>query len=947
MEEIKDDLQKNLIENKTEPILVESEESLDFQINCELENINELIGVLELDIASSLDAKEREEMAKEKNEFLKRLAKLGKKSTENKLKKIMKLKEDIESIVGGLISFEEKNEKDFDNLLSATNKWLEDLRKKHDQFVLDNKLNESEREPLDQIISVYKELIQEAVSENNKEKLEGIGYDIKADLEGDIQIEEEEIETVDSDKKTESENFDRKAIMQDFNSFFNKLRTKLGEFEAECKDDSGKEAREKLGKNIRYWARKIKDFEDVENPSNEDMARMLQLHDEVEKWAKANWMKLHKAGKFELSTRDELEEENMREKYDFSRKAADITFAKVDRYEELNAQNEKEGDEKFKEVTRKILEDLVVHGRLEKNEKTGKFEVVNKTDLDCKAALGFLKLAGVNIDKVEYVAPGETREGKINIDTGNKEGLYILEDGTVVIDHHGPDSPNNTSAAHKVYDILASLGMLDIKKDDYLRDLVKFVDRVDNFNYPKFYYRNYFKESWKSLFGLSKMLEWDELVNFFQYRDPETGEKLNPEKPLNSGLMQKFRFIKKIKNKETGEVKKEVGKAISNKERISKSKEELEKMEQEGFIIDSERYGKICLNIDGRVLCGIDAAKAFGCDTILSWSTNGSSFAISSLKGRTLEDDFSDGLNVRKTLWINPGDRERHVTLIEILNKMTDGKFEPSEAVKNILEVKEIQGTENEEKEDEAVELSENINEAAENTEEVLADLNHEEIGHPAPETVNEDMPVIDEFEIEDAMEFAEEEKVLSSEELKKVLSLERREKMGENREALRKKFGSFVLNHRGEEFCKVMLHRILDLDDKFAQINRKFKKMEESDEMDENILNEINKLDGEIINLVESDWENELKKFKQNSINEKFGFNEKEQQLVEKSKEVINRYIENARAEFSLENFPQGRIEMTVETQAVFFLMEEFKKRKFFAGNEENVAEFIIKNRK
>ena len=625
-----------------------------------------------------------------------------------------------------------------------------------------------------------------------------------------------------------------------------------------------------------------------------------------------------------------------------SRKASKIVLNRTDSYDKLNAKTEDEGNKKFLEETKQILKDLAVHGKLEKNKETGEFNVINKTDLDCTAALCLLDMAGVDTKKVEYVAPGEIKGGKINIDTGNKEGLHILEDGTVIIDHHGEESQNNTSATEKVFEMLTSLGAL--KNYNSLRNLVSFVNKVDNLNYPESYFKNYFTNSWETLYGLSKMLDRHELRRFFEYR--KAGKPLDPGEPMDDEVIKKIGLIRTIKDKKTDK-ERVVNKPASHKEWVLKAKEELDLMEKEGFIIESDRYGKICLNINGRMKCGTDAAKAFGCDTYLAWNNNSNNFFISSLNRKKLEDDFGDGLNVRGTMWINPLDKERKITLAEILNKMTDGKFEPSEDVKKILEEKEIPGTENEEKEDETVESPENTNEAPENTEEVLTDLNHEEIGHPAPETINDDMPVIDEFEIKDTIELSEEEKVLSSEELKKVLSLERREKMSENREALRKKFGSFILRHQGEEFGKVMLHRILDLDDKFAQINRKFKKMEESDEMDENILNEINKLDGEIINLVSSNWEDELLKFKESSEGAEFKFTEKEKNIVEKSKEIANRFVEGARSKFPWEKFPQERVDFTLETQAVFFLMEEFRKRKFFAGNEESVAEFIIKNRK
>lgn len=844
------EFQKPTIEIKTAQN-IEGKDTLDAQINRELEDLNLLIGKLETSISSSLDAKDKEE----KKDILKKVEQaINLKNTKNKLKKLIKLKEDIKAVLGIDIEIEKDGE-----------------------------------------------LVEE---NNGKEEIVG---------------------------------FNREVVMKEFNSFFDELRKKFAKFEVVYKV-SDKESYEKLGRNIEYWAGKINDFEKIENPSNEDIKRIMQLHDEIEKWTKENWTELHRVGKFELAIDDykKKDEENKRleKKYSFSRKAADIAFAKVDKYEELNAQNEKEGDEKFKEVTRKILEDLVVHGKIEKDEENGKFKVAEIADLDCRAALGLLKMAGVDISKVEYVAPGEIKEGKINIDTGNKEGLHILANGTVIIDHHNPDSPNDTSAAHKVYDILVSLGMLDIEKDNYLRDLIRFVDRVDNYNYPESYYRNYFEKSWKTLYGLSKSSEWDELVGFFKYRYPKTGKGLNPVIPMKDALLQKFGFLKRVKSEKSKKVR-EYGRSISSKRKVLKSKEELEIMEKEGFIIDSDRYGKICLSINGRVPGGNDATKAFGCDTFLAWNTTDNSFFISSLRREELEDDFIDGLNVRKTMWLNPKDKERHVTLAEILDKMTDGKFEPSEAVKDALagKVKVMENVEEEEEIIENPEVSELPKEPA------LVDLDHAEIGHPTLGIIEEAVPVVEEFEFEESEDLSKEEKA----ELQNFIN----EKIPEFKNQLdniENNFGEFLENNLEESnFNKLIQNEIIDIGNLLKELGNVKASDYNTHTGSEKVLALVHKIDDAIKIATVENWTEELKRFKEGIEKE---FTEKEKNIIEKSEGIANKYIEDARTKFPWENFPQGRVDFTLETQAVFFLMKEFKRKKFFKGKEEEVAEYIIKNR-
>lgn len=361
------------------------------------------------------------------------------------------------------------------------------------------------------------------------------------------------------------------------------------------------------------------------------------------------------------------------------RTAANITLNRLNDYEDVNASKLEEGDERFKEQSRKLWTDLVVHGRVGMNDKTKEIEIRGTTDLDGRTSLELLKLAGINVKGVQYVAPGEHVSGKINIDTGNQDGLVILEDGTVIIDHHDPESKSDSSATSHMYKILTGLGLMD--KKDYLDRMVEFVDQVDNFKYPDSgrYFENYFKNSWKTLLGMYRMASMKNLSSFFEYRVPKTGRPLSPADPISEGLLKKFGFIyeqKGLKNK-----------SESQRESVMKSKEELEKMEKEGFIVESDRYGKICISVDGRVPCGADAAKAFGCDAFIAWNTKENNFFITSLTGKQLEDDFGAGRNVRGTMWVRPLNKDMSIKigLGEILDKMTDGKLKSEGELAELL----------------------------------------------------------------------------------------------------------------------------------------------------------------------------------------------------------------------------------------------------------------------
>ncbi|MFC1645215.1 hypothetical protein ACFL08_04270 [Patescibacteria group bacterium] len=364
-------------------------------------------------------------------------------------------------------------------------------------------------------------------------------------------------------------------------------------------------------------------------------------------------------------------------KGDLIRRAAEITLDKIDNYEQLNAENLREGDDKFKELTRKAWTDLAVHGKWGKI-KGGKQGILPRSDMDGKSSLLLFKEAGIDTSNVEYIEPGDKRSGKINIDTGGGDGLVIVrkEDGSidyVLIDHHGPESKQDKSATVWTYEILTGLGLL--KKERYLDRLVDFVNQEDNYNFRDAdkYHKNYFRNSWKTLMGLrgERVASITNLVNFFKYKTHE-GKELSVNDEISTGLLKKFGFI--FTDKKTGKTR---NKSEEQRKVIETAKKKLEKMEKDGFIIETERYGKVAINLEANLLSSYadDALMASGCDTRIGWSPNVDRFSFSSLVGKDIEDEFSQGLNVRGTMWVKPAG-PLVMSLEEVLTKMTDGKVE-------------------------------------------------------------------------------------------------------------------------------------------------------------------------------------------------------------------------------------------------------------------------------
>jgi len=357
------------------------------------------------------------------------------------------------------------------------------------------------------------------------------------------------------------------------------------------------------------------------------------------------------------------EEQKKEKDFEFSRKAAEITLARIDNFQDLWAETEQEGDKKFIEKTKKAWKEFVVHGVIGIDKETKEKTILNFTDLDGKCSLALLKLAGINIKNVEYVSPGEFKDGKINLDTGDRHGLVIEDEGkTVFMDHHGDGSGKDTSATKVVYDVLTDLELL--KKEEYLNKLVDFVTQIDNKTYPDG--KEHFKNSWQTIFGLQRFIQPKHLINFFK-------EGRDPSKKLSNEDLKKMGLSRRSKEQ---------------KDVVESSLFELKKMESKGLIIPSDYYGKIAVDVDKKVRGGFDAVKAFGCENYIIWAPEEKSFFISTTKPLADEFNLSQGKKVRDTMWIKPRQDGIPLTikLQEILNEMTSGKLKPENKLKEFLE---------------------------------------------------------------------------------------------------------------------------------------------------------------------------------------------------------------------------------------------------------------------
>lgn len=311
-----------------------------------------------------------------------------------------------------------------------------------------------------------------------------------------------------------------------------------------------------------------------------------------------------------------MENKSFAEDYSHSRSAAEVTLDKVTSWDELHAETEKLGNEKFSEKTRELWQDFAVHGILAFNRETGERELKPFTDLDGNSAIGILNLAGIDTSNMTYVKPGEHLEGAINIDTGDQFGVvYNPETYTAFFDHHG-EGEEVTSATEVVYRAMVDLGMLE--KTEALDRLVDFVTKIDNRKYPP----EEFLKSAKTILGLQRSVNFNQLHEYFKEYDSPTKE-LTPEEFEKFGLKDA---------------------ALRQQKVVDDSMETLFRMEGEGKVIQTG-YGSILINENNELRVGSSAAYVRH-DGIVNISP-GKSFAITLKDGKFDESELREKLGER------------------------------------------------------------------------------------------------------------------------------------------------------------------------------------------------------------------------------------------------------------------------------------------------------------
>lgn len=387
-----------------------------------------------------------------------------------------------------------------------------------------------------------------------------------------------------------------------------------------------------------------------------------------------------------------LPKDLVNKKRDLTRQAAQITLARTHKFEDLNAPIQLLGDEKFKEITRQEwAKDLVVHGIIQ-IDRHGDVYIKRESDLDGKVALFLLRSAGIDAKfqnaKVKYVAAGESKRGKINIDTGERDGL-VVEDGgrTAYFDHHTVESGHEQSASKEVYETLVRLGMLEDRKT--LDRLVEFVTRCDNLDYPR---EAYGPKSYNTMVGLRNFLKPRDIVKFI--RDGRHPFEAIPDDELK-GIVA----LPEKKDRNNGRVIRPAKTLYDiSQDRLKNaqdSEKKLQEMEKQGLVIPTKEYGKVVIDIGGQVKNRVDAVKAYGAGAFVKWMPENNSFFVTTIHHR-LGAKFSQGKPVRDTMWIKPRTDDSKLTtkLGEVVSQFAGAKFEPTGELKKYLQRETVKDAE-------------------------------------------------------------------------------------------------------------------------------------------------------------------------------------------------------------------------------------------------------------
>lgn len=378
----------------------------------------------------------------------------------------------------------------------------------------------------------------------------------------------------------------------------------------------------------------------------------------------------------ELVSQLERTENLPKEKIEMFRNAAMWVLSRATKEDrsKLNPKNPAENnpaerDKRFKALAREVLaNEFVVHFT---NKGFDNDDGKRYPDLDGRCMLGLLALAGIeNKSAPTPVAAGEFIPGKINVWTGvfaggidSAEKWQYSDDTTGFADMHGQSVDQKQSATKTIHEVMVGLGLLE--NQPYIQKIVDFATACDNLTYPNTL--EDYKKSDRTLYGLSRYMKFENVEKFFQNgRDPS--EQLSDEDLVKYGLVY------------TNRKKEPVNRSAQRKEFIEKSLKNIERLEKEGWVLESKNFGKILVNVPSgsgdESKMNAESAYAAGFKAYLIWNPSGKSLFLSCR--HAFPDDFSldEGVATRENMWIrNSADGALKMNLQQVLERIAGSDF--------------------------------------------------------------------------------------------------------------------------------------------------------------------------------------------------------------------------------------------------------------------------------
>jgi len=285
-------------------------------------------------------------------------------------------------------------------------------------------------------------------------------------------------------------------------------------------------------------------------------------------------------------------------------------------------------------------------------------------------------------DKVKYVPAGRVAEGALNLDTSDHVEGGLAEKGMGFVDHHGPESPRQSSAFKILYQYFQEAGYLaELTADErsVLERMAEFVTYIDSYSLPKkgengLTFSPRWSEAWRdsdrTLFGISLIYQneipVEEIFEFFK------------KYSLAEALTKDIYAIKDINLEKI----RKLGNRFLKEDKINTEKFVVNERNPKRRVFDSPFFGRILAGVqergDARVVGLQFAALARGFDGSLLYRPDNNSFALSVGQHKTIPPELAGKIQgaewIRGGMIVKPPSKEIPAPNLNDLIKLLSGE---------------------------------------------------------------------------------------------------------------------------------------------------------------------------------------------------------------------------------------------------------------------------------